>query len=249
MSGPSDSAGGAGCDGDLARGMRPQGVRQQHEQVHHRDVGAARRFHRVAPARVAASEGRRPHPGRALRRGAARRARCQTRGELRPGAVATGWQSAAQAVRGERAVLAARPPTDRRSGRRASEWWARCGVVRRQLPHHRRGSARSPPRPAPRLRPGTAQARRRAARGLSPCVRAGAGTGRPHRQRARRGAVESLRPRLPEDGNPHDRRALGAADDVPAGVAGKSPATGRADDLGVGRAPARRSLGGRGLAR
>ena len=42
------------------------------------------------------------------------------------------------------------------------------------------------------------------------------------------------------------RRALGPADDAPPGPAREPPPPGRADDLGLGRAPPRRAMGGRG---
>ena len=81
-----------------------------------------------------------------------------------------------------------------------------------------------------------------AARGLSAGLRPGPGAGRPHRQRARRGADHPVRPGVPGGRAPDDRRALGLAHDAPPGPAREPPAPGRADALGLGRAPAGRAL-------
>ena len=164
-----------------------------------------------------------------------------------PGPAAAGRQSAAEAVRGEPVVPRSRSAGEcvwPRAGRRR---WARRRVAARQLPHHRGGPPRGPPRPAHRLRRGAAQARRRprsrAIPASTPWRLALVAHTDSELDEAR---IDALRPGLPGGGPADDRRALGAADDAPPGAAREPAAAGRADDLGLGRAPPRRALGGRG---
>src|SRR5207244_3422089 len=80
------------------------------------------------------------------------------------------------------------------------------------------------PRPAARLRRALAQAVRATFGPLSPGLRAGAGAGRPLRQRAGRGADHPVRPGVPGGRALDHRRAVGPAHDAPPGPAREPPA-------------------------
>ena len=162
--------------------------------------------------------------------------RLASAGGRRPGA--EGGRPPAPPVRRERPGPGQDPPPDRRRGRPPRGAGDRRRVAGRQLPHRRGRPPRDQAGPAQRLLLRAAQARRRPGPGLPPGLHPGPGPGGPHRQRAGRAADHPVPPGLPVGRPADDRRALGRADDAPAGPGREPPAPGRADGPELGRVAA-----------
>ena len=187
-----------------------------------------------------------PDPRGAARAGAAGRPGTRACQGLRPGAAAAREQPAAEAVRGEPARPGPRPARDPGHDRQEVQ-----GSTPTGWPTISTSSTRCCARSVRTSRAATTRccrswsgARSRATPGLRP----GPGAGRPHRQRARRDEDHAVRPGVPGGRAPDDRRALGPAHDASPGPAREPAAAGRADALGLGRAPAGRAVvpGGQG---